>query len=86
MLVALEQLQGISLGQVGRGVRAQSHLGSKIAASRLCKRKLSPPPPPSSPSDGLMRPYLSLITILPTQGRSGAGVQCTMYIQSSRKS
>ena len=32
--------------------------------------------PPSSPSDGLMRPYLSLITILPTQGRSMAGQQC----------
>ena len=30
------------------------------------KERLEHPPP----SDGLMRPYLSLITILPTQGRS----------------
>ena len=77
MLVAVEQLQGISLGQVGQGARAQSHLGSKIAASRLCKRKLSPPFLPIRRANApISQPHYNIANSGKVQRRGAVYVQC----------
>ena len=57
----------------------------RLRRAVFVKEILAPPSPPSSPSDGLMRPYLSLITILPTQGRSRAGQQNCVHINTEQQ-